>query len=318
MHRIVFLDRETLRADVRRPRFEHEWVEHAATRGDEVVERLRGADIAVTNKVPLREAALAQLPALKLIAVAATGHNVVDVECCRRRGVAVANVPAYANRSVPEHVFALVLALRRKIVEYQRDVRGGAWQRARQFCLLNRPISELCGSTLGIVGYGELGRGVERIARGFGMRVLVAEHKGARVTRAGRVPFDEVLRASDVLTLHVPLTDETRNMIGVGDLAAMKSSALLINTARGGVVDEAALAEALRAGTIGGAGVDVLTEEPPRAGNPLLADDLPNLIVTPHVAWASAEAMQALADQLIDNIEAFVRGEPKNLVIGDG
>ncbi|MGB8508196.1 MAG: D-2-hydroxyacid dehydrogenase [Pyrinomonadaceae bacterium] len=315
--RIVFLDRDTLRADVRRPSFSHEWLDYGATQEDEVLERLRGATIAVTNKVGLRAEVLRELPRLKMIAVAATGVDVVDLKYCREQNITVANVRGYAQRTVPEHVLMLTLALSRNLAAYRADLRGGAWERATQFCLLDHPIRDLHGATLGIIGYGSLGRGVERLARAFGMNVLAAERRGAREVREGRTRFDEVLRASDVLTLHAPLTDETRHLIGRAELALMKPNALLINCARGGLVDEAALVEALRAGDIGGAGVDVLNREPPREGNPLLELDLPNLIVTPHVAWAGVGAMQALADQLVENIEAFVKGEPQNTVTYD-
>lgn len=314
MERIVFLDRNTLEANVRRPRFPHEWIEHDETEAAEVVERLKGATIAITNKVRLREAELSRLPALRLIAIAATGHDIIDMPYCRRRGLMVSNVRNYARHSVPEHALMLMLALRRNLLSYREQVQAGAWARARSFCLFNRPIHDLHGSTLGIIGYGVLGQAVGNLARGFGMRVLISEHKGAERVRDGRWEFEEVLRASDVLTLHAPLNDETRGMIGASELALMKRDAILINTARGGLVDEEALREALLSGVIAGAGFDVLSSEPPREGNPLLELNLPNLIVTPHNAWASLEAMQALADQLIDNIEAFVRGEPQNLV----
>ncbi|MBA3242121.1 MAG: D-2-hydroxyacid dehydrogenase [Acidobacteria bacterium] len=315
METIVFLERDTLEAGLRAPSFAHRWVNYGATRAEDVAERLREATIAVVNKVPLGAAVLAQLPRLKMIAVAATGVDNVDLTFCRERGITVSNVRGYARRSVPEHVMMLALALSRRLVAYREDVRRGAWQRAEQFCLLGHPIHELHGSTLGIVGYGTLGRGVEELARAFGMNVLVAERKGAASVREGRTRFEEVLRQSDVLTLHTPLTEETRHLIGRAELASMRPSALLINCARGGVVDESALVEALREGSLAGAGVDVLGVEPPREGSSLLLElDLPNLLVTPHVAWASREAMQALADQLIANLEAFVRGEPENTV----
>lgn len=308
MEKIVFLERNTLDADVRRPAFEHEWRDYGETRPEEVLERLRDATIAVVNKSPLGADVLAQLPRLKLVAVAATGTDNIDLRFCRERGIAVTNVRGYAVRTVPEHVLALVLALRRNLVAYREDVRRGRWARAGQFCLLTHPIRDLAASTLGVVGYGALGQAVAALMRAVGMRVLVAERRGAKGVREGRTPFEEVLRESDVLTLHVPLNEETRGLVGRAQLASMRPTALLINCARGGVVDEGALAEALRAGTIAGAGVDVLTREPPTGDdNPLLSRDLPNLILTPHVAWASREAMQALADQLIDNIEAFVR-----------
>jgi glycerate dehydrogenase len=314
MARIVFLDRNTLRADIRRPAFAHEWQEYAETRHDEVVERLKGATIAITNKVPLRDAELAQLPDLKFIAVAATGVDIIDLEYCRRRGLPVSNVRNYAPHAVPEHVFALILSLRRNLFSYREEIRSGAWERSNIFCLLDHPIRELHGSRLGIVGHGALGRAVEQLARAFGMHVLISEHKGAPAVRPGRTSFEETVNSSDILTLHCPLTNETRNLIGLEELRQMQRHALLINTARGGLVNEAALVEALHAGVIAGAGFDVLTREPPREGNPLLELNLPNFILTPHVAWASDEAMQTLADQLIANIEAFIEGRPQNLV----
>lgn len=318
MERIVFLDRDTLKADVRSPAFAHEWREYGETRPFEVVERLTGASIAIVNKVRIGDAELAQLPALRLIAVAATGTDNIDLKSCGERGVSVSNVRGYAEHTLPEHVLMLILALRRNLLSYRRDLRAGAWQRAEQFCLLDHPIRDLYGSTLGIIGYGALGQSVERLARAIGMHTLIAEHKGAASAREGRTLFKQVLAASDIITLHTPLNDETRNLIGAPELASMQPSALLINCARGGVVDENALVEALRAGVIAGAGVDVLSREPPREGRcALLELDLPNLIVTPHVAWASLQAMQALADQLIDNIEAFVSGAGRNLVTGE-
>lgn len=326
VERIVFLDRDALDAHVRAPSFPHEWQEYGATAPEQVVERLRGATVAITNKVRLGRDELEELPDLKFVAVAATGTDNVDLDYCRERGIGVKNVRGYATHSVPEHVLMLILTLRRNLVAYREDVARGAWERAEHFCLLTHPIRDLHASTLGVVGYGALGRAVTDLARAFGMDVLVAEHKGSREVREARTAFDEVLRRSDVLSLHVPLNDETRNLIGREELKLMKRDALLINCARGGVVDEAALAEALVNGEIGGAGVDVLSREPPRRmrsgesesegsggdggeGNPLLTLRLPNLIVTPHVAWASREAMQALADQLIDNIEKAVTSD---------
>jgi glycerate dehydrogenase len=314
MEYLVFLDRSTLEADVRRPDFPHRWVEYPVTAPDQIVGRLRDATVAITNKVPLRAEHLAQLSKLKLIAEAATGVNNIDVEWCRAHGVAVCNIRNYAIHAVPEHVFMLILALRRNLFAYRHDLENGLWQKSDSFCLFTHPIHDIHGSTLGIVGYGVLGQAVARLAEAFGMKVLVAERKGAEAVRPGFLPFEQVLGESDVITLHVPLTEATRNLIGAPELARMKPTALLINTARGGVVDEAALAAALRQGAIAGAGFDVLSVEPPREGNPLLEPGLPNFILTPHVAWASREAMQILADQLIGNIEAFVRGEPRNLV----
>ena len=311
---LVFLDRATLKAQVRRPAFEHSWREYPVSDASEVLERLRGATVAITNKVPLREEALVRLPDLRMIAVAATGYDVVDVGFCKAHGIAVANIRNYAVHTVPEHAFALITALRRNLLAYRRDVEQGRWQQVDQFCFFDHPIRDLHGATLGIVGEGVLGQATAHIARGFGMQVLFADHAPPKAAGVAFTPFEEVLARSDVISLHVPLTAATRNLIGLEQLRQMKRTAILINTARGGLVDEHALVQALREGLIAGAGFDVLTEEPPRHGNPLLELHQPNFILTPHVAWASDGAMQFLADQLIDNIEAFVRGEPQNLV----
>ena len=308
--RIVFLDRETLGATVRAPSFAAEYVEHEVTAPDQVVERLRGATIAITNKVPIRAEAFARLPDLKLIAVAATGTDIIDKPAAKQHGVAVVNIRNYAFNTVPEHVIALMFALRRNLVAYANDVRAGVWNRSRQFCFLDHDIYDVSGGTLGIVGYGAIGKSLAKRAEGLGMSTLAYDV----FPQEGLVDFETVLTRSDVITLHAPLTAETRNMIGAAELARMKPNAILINTARGGLVDEAALADALRRGVIAGAGFDVLTQEPPRNGNVLLDPSIPNLIVTPHVAWASREAMQILADQLVDNIEAFVGGSPRNVV----
>jgi glycerate dehydrogenase len=312
---IVFLDRGSIRAKLRQPAFAHTWRDYDNTAPEDVAARLHEATIAISNKVPMRRAVLAQLPRLKLIAVCATGTDNIDLEYCREKNISVCNIRHYARHAVPEHVFSLMLALRRNLLAYLRDVRAGAWQRAEQFCLMHHPIRDLHGEILGIIGYGELGAAVAAIATAFGMRVLIAERKDSAETRPGRTPFATVLRESDIVTLHTPLTAQTRNLIGAPELALMKPDALLINTARGGLVDEQALVAALKNGRLGGAAFDVLTEEPPRRGNPLLTLDLPNLIVTPHNAWASEEAMQIMADQLIDNIESFARGELKNRVV---
>jgi len=311
---IVFLDRSTLQARVRRPAFEHTWQEYAVTNVGDVVERLRDATIAITNKVPLRMAQLQGLSKLRMIAVAATGYDVVDVPYCRTRGIAVANIRNYALHTVPEHAFALITALRRNLLAYRQDVERGRWQAVDQFCFFDHPIRDLHGSTLGIVGEGVLGQATAAIARGFGMKVLFADHPPPKAEGVQFTPFEDVLTQSDVISLHVPLTPETRNLIGIEQFRKMKRTAILINTARGGLVDEPALVQALTEGLIAGAGFDVLTNEPPKDGNPLLDLRLPNFILTPHIAWASDGAMQFLADQLIDNIEAFLRGSAQNLV----
>ena len=295
---------------MRPPAFPHDYVEYDVTAPDRIVERLRAATICITNKVPLRAETLAQLPNLKLIAVAATGTDIVDKVAAAAQGVTVVNIRNYALNTVPEHVIALIFALRRNLLAYVRDVQAGVWHQARQFCFLTHPIDDVAGSTLGIVGYGAIGKAIAKRAEALGMRVLASDI----FPQAGLVDFDTILREADVITLHVPLTAETRSMIGATELRKMKKDAILINTARGGLVDESALAAALRSGEISGAGFDVLTEEPPRDGNVLLDPSIPNLIVTPHIAWASRGAMQVLADQLIDNIDAFVTAVPQNVV----
>ncbi|MEK6334052.1 MAG: D-2-hydroxyacid dehydrogenase [Acidobacteriota bacterium] len=314
MQRIVFLERSTIQANFRRPTFEHEWIEYAETLSGQVVERLRAATIVISNKLSLREAELSQLPELKLIAMAATGSDNIDLDYCRKHQIAVSNTRGYAVNSVPEHALMMILALRRNLFAYRADVENGLWQNSKQFCLLTHELRDIKGSVLGIIGYGSIGKAMARLGESVGMRVLISEHKGATSIREGRSPFTEVMRESDVVSLHCPLTDETRDMLGETEFEMMKRSALLINTARGGLVEDAALIAALRNGQIAGAGFDALREEPPPDGHPLLVLDLPNFILTPHVAWASNEAVQALADQVIENIEAFVAGSPRNLV----
>lgn len=317
MQRIVYLERDSVIAEVRRPACAHEWTEYASTTPAQVIERLAGATIAIVNKVPLPAAAVDALPDLKMVAVAATGTNIVDLDACRARGIVVSNIRGYAEHTVPEHVLALLLALSRNLVAWRETLQAGRWQQSDQFCLFDHPIRDLHGATLGLIGSGSLGNGVVRLAEAFGMRVLRAERKGAASVRPGYTAFADVLREADAISLHCPLTDDTRGLIGEVELRAMRRSALLINTARGGIVDEAALIQALKEGWIGGAGFDVITAEPPPAGHPMVAPELlalPNFLLTPHVAWASRPAMQTLADQLIDNIEAFVAGAPRNRV----
>jgi glycerate dehydrogenase len=313
MEHIVFLDRDSLMATVRTPGFAHDWQAHGATIAGQVVERLRGATIAITNKVPLRADTIAQLPDLKMIAVAATGTDNIDLDACRARGIVVSNIRDYSLVSVPEHCFTLMLALRRNLVAYRGDVEAGLWQASSRFCLLDHPIADLAGSRLGIVGYGALGRKVAALGRAFGMTICVTARRPLPDDDIVQLPLDELLRTCDVVTLHVPLSDATRNMIGAAELATMKPGAVLINTARGGLVDEAALAGVLATGAIS-AGFDVLSAEPPAPDNPLLGLRLPNFILTPHTAWASAGAQQILADMLVDNIEAYVAGSPRNVV----
>ena len=312
--KVVFLDRDSLKANVREPAKSTEYVEHAATAPDQVVERLQGATVAIVNKVPLRSETLEQLPDLKMIAVAATGYDVIDVAYCKANGIAVANIRNYAVHTVPEHAFALILALRRNIIAYRADVEAGVWQESEQFCFFTHDIGDLHGATLGIIGEGALGQATAKIAAGFGMNVLFADHAPPKAEGVEFTPLEQVLAQSDVISIHAPLTDSTRNVIGYEQLQQMKPNALLINTSRGGLVDEEALVRALDEGLIAGAGFDVLTKEPPTDGNPLLDVRRPNFILTPHVAWASDGAMQFLADQLVDNIDAWADGKPQHLV----
>ncbi len=314
MQRIVFLDRASLKADVKKTAFPAEYVEHEKTAIEEIVPRLQGAAIAIINKVPMRAETLRQLPDLKLIAVAATGYDVVDVAYCKEHGIAVANIRNYAVHTVPEHAFALILALRRNVIAYQLDVQAGVWNKSEQFCFFTHPIGDLHGSTLGIIGEGAIGQATAAIGRAFGMRVLFADHAPPKMEGVTFTPFEQVLAEADVISLHCPLTPATRNVINLEAMRKMKRNVLLINTARGGLVDEAALIQALDEGLIAGAGFDVLTVEPPRNGNPLLDVRRPNFILTPHVAWASDGAMQSLSDQLIDNIDAWAAGKPRHLV----
>ena len=315
--RIVFLDRDTLspQTRLREPGFAHEMVVYERTTADQVAERIAGADVVITNKVPLRRDTVRGADRLRLIAVAATGTDAVDLEACAAAGIAVTNIRDYAVHTVPEHTFALILALRRSILAYRDSVARGRWQEAGQFCYFDYPVHDLAGSTLGVIGDGSIGQAVAELGKAFGMRTLFSAYKGTTGMGPLYTPFEELLRISDVITLHAPLMSSTRGMIGRAEFAVMERRPLLINTARGGLVDEAALEEALTGGQISGAGFDVATREPPPADHPLMRLlKLPNFILTPHTAWASEEAVQSLADQLIDNIEAFWTGEPRNIV----
>lgn len=311
---IVVLDRDTL---VNRPfdfDFPHTLSSYGTTEAHETLERIRGADIVITNKVVISAQAFAENPQLKLVAVTATGVNNVDVEAAKQNGTAVCNIRAYGNESVAEHAFMMMITLMRNLPAYQRDVAAGLWENSPFFCHLGAPMRDLNGKTLAIFGRGNIGKTLATYAQAFKMNVVFAEHKNAQSIRDGYVSFDEAIRSADVVSLNCPLTPQTANMIGEAELQQMKPGAILINCGRGGLVDEAALVAALKYGQIGGAGFDVLTQEPPRDGNPLLKARLPNLIVTPHIAWASQEAANRLFDILLDNINRFVADNPQNLV----
>ena len=286
---------------------------HDQSTPEQVIARLQGAQVAISNKVPLDAATFAACPDLKLVLVAATGTNNIDLAAARERGVTVCNCQGYGTPSVAQHTLMLLLALATRLPDYQQDIRAGRWQQAPQFCLLDHPIVELEGKALGLLGHGELGGAVARLAEAFGMRVVLGRLPG-RPPREDRLPLAELLPQVDALTLHCPLNAATRNLIGEYELGLMKPGAFLINTARGGLVDEQALADALRRGHLGGAATDVLTQEPPKDGNPLLASDIPRLIVTPHSAWGSREARQRIVIQMTENAQAFFAGAPRRVV----
>ncbi len=313
MTRIVFLDRGTIgpTVDLVRPSAPHDWVEHQVTGADEVAERLAGATIAITNKVPLRRPALENLPTLKFITVAATGYDVIDLAACRDLGITVSNVRGYAVNTVPEHTMALMLALRRALPGYRQDVLDGEWQRSGQFCFFSHPVNDLAGARLGIIGEGAIGQSVARLAQAFGMHTMFAAHKGVDGLGPLYTPFDEVIETADIITLHAPLTPATRDTLAMPEFRRMTRKPIIINAARGGLVNEADAVAALEEGLIGGLGFDVLTTEPPNEDNPILrVASRPDVILTPHTAWASAEAMQALWAQVVESIDAFLAGAP--------
>jgi glycerate dehydrogenase len=318
--RIVFLDADTY-GDISLQHFNDRWpcTVHGVTRAEETVKRLTGHAVAVTNKVVMDGTVLASAEAreLELIAVAATGTDIIDKGAAARRGVKVCNVPGYATSSVAQFTMALILELATRAARYRDAVKAGEWQRSPFYSLLSFPTIELRGKRLGIVGYGNIGQAVARMARGLGMEILIAGRPGATGQGpAERVPLERALREADVVTLHCPLTRETKNLINSQTLSLMKPTAFLINTARGGLIDEAALIAALRGKQISGAALDVITQEPPPDDHPIVqaTNELENLIVTPHTAWSAREARQRLLDEVAANIAAFFAGEPRNLV----
>lgn len=313
----VFLDLDSIdRGDLDLSRLVaavNNWQWHGLVGANELHEAVAGADVVVSNKVALTDALLSNAPDLKLVCIAATGTNNIDLEAAASNNIAVCNVDGYATPAVVQHVFTLLLALTTHLIEYTSAVKDGAWSKSKFFCLLDYPVRELAGKTMGIVGYGHLGKAVANVAAGFGMKVLLAK-RNIDDTRPGRIALHELLSQVDVLSLHCPLVEETRGMIGVDELALMKKDAVLINTARGGLVDEDALLDALHLQQIGGAGLDVLQLEPPSAEDPLMQADMPNLIITPHTAWASHESRQRLINEIVLNIEAFKAGKLRNVV----
>lgn len=318
MTKIVLLDKATFPTSLepKRPQFAHEWQEHDFTTAEETVARLKGAEIAITNKVRFPKDVIAELPDLKMIAIAATGFDHIDLDYALERGIIVANVRGYAANSVPEHALMMTLALSRSLLGYQDEVDNGRWPQSSQFCFFSHPIEDLHQKTLGLIGRGILGQGLARLASGFGMSIMYAGRRDEKNPHMPYVAFDEFLRSCDIISIHCPLNDETRNLITAKEFAKMSRKPILINTARGGIVNEADAVKAIESSQIRGLGFDTLSKEPPSPDNPLLkVSHLPNVIITPHVAWASTDAVQALWDQLIDNIEHYKKGDPQNVVL---
>lgn len=291
-----------------------ELVCYSGTGAEQVAERIDGFELVIVNKVPLSAELIRQAASLKLICVVATGVNNVDLAAAAERSIPVCNSQGYGVTSVAQHVMTQLLALHTHMLDYDRAVRAGDWGRSTQFCLLDFPILEVAGRTLGIVGYGALGQAVARLAEALGMNVVVSARPTGDQVPAGRISFSHLLEQADVISLHCPLSDETRNLFDADTLARMKPGAFLINSARGGIVNEQALADALRSGRLGGAAVDVLTEEPPRNGNPLLDESIPNLILTPHCAWGSVRSRSRIIEQTVQNIQAFRAGRLERCV----
>lgn len=312
---IVCLDQGTLLPLDFQFNFPHQLTCHEQTMNEDIISRIAHADIIITNKVKLTADILQTNPNIKMIAIAATGYNHVDIEYCQKNNIIVSNIQAYGNDSVAEHAFMLMLALMRQLPAYQRDVSAGIWQNSPHFCHFGSPMHDVNGKTLAIFGKGGIGQAFAKRAEAFGMNVIFAEHKQAQQCREGYIPFQQAIETADVLSLHCPLNDETFNMIDEKELQAMKPGAVLINVGRGGLVNEFSLVAALKYGQLGGAGIDVLTEEPPKNGNPLLSTRLPHLIITPHMAWGSQEAMTRLFNILCQNINAFVAGKPECVVV---
>jgi len=292
------------------------WTFYPSTLAGQQLERIKDADVVITNKIQINAELMQAATRLKLILVAATGANNIDLTAAKKHGIAVANVRGYGPATVAQHTFALILALSTNLINYAESVKQGRWSKNHFFCLLHHPITELAGKNLLIVGYGEIGKAVAQAAKGFGMHIMIAQslRESAPIDQT-RKPLTELLPLADVVTLHCPLTPETNNLLDAKALASMKPSALLINVSRGGLVNETALVTALKNKQIAGAGVDVLTVEPPANGNPLIDDPLPNLIVTPHCAWGSREARQRLVDEMALNLQAFLNDQPRNRLV---
>lgn len=312
MSQLVFLDQATLPDVDLQPlqQLALPLICYPHTKADEVLPRLAHATVAIVNKVELNAATLAQLPRLKLICVTATGINNIDVVAARQAGITVCNARDYARHAVPQQAMALLLGLFNQIAAYHQAVQQGAWSNSPQFCWLGYPIRQLAGLNFTVVGYGGLGQATARLAEAFGMRILIAERPDSSNIREGRLSFQQALQQADVLSLHCPATTANQNLLNAETLSWLKPSAVVLNTARGSLIDAEALAEALKSGRLAGAGLDVLDIEPPPSNHPLLQPDVPHLLLSPHVGWASQQAMQQLVVQSADNIRCFFAGNP--------
>jgi glycerate dehydrogenase len=316
MMKIIFLDESTITRDdmdFSCLRSLGEYKGYPESNEDEIIKRAAGVEVVIANKAPMTRRVIENLERLRMISVIATGYNNVDLDAAKQKGIRVCNVAGYAANSVPQHTFALILNLATKAYLYDRDIKAGLWQKASSFTLLSYPTFELAGKTIGIIGFGTIGRGVAKIAESLKMKVLAFDVSGIRDNSYTNTDIDTILRESDVVTVHCPLTDQTRDLINAAAFAKMKKTALLINTARGGIINEEALADALNTGRIAGAGVDVLTKEPPKNGNPLISAR--NIIMTPHSAWSTVEARQRLVDETAENIKAFSEGGKRNVIV---
>jgi glycerate dehydrogenase len=315
--KIVMLDRAGLpkRFNVRAPTIDNDWISYDSTPPDLLIERSIDADVLISNKVEISRETLLACPSVRHIAVSATGFNIIDLDACRDLGVSVSNIPSYAATTVAEHVIASALCLRRKLLSYRQHVIDGQWQKSPSFCLFAEPINNLENSTLAIIGFGELGRATASKAAALGMRVIFASRSEHQCSFAEQVSFDDAISAADIISIHCSLNAETLNLIAAPQLQRMRPHTILINTARGGIVNEADVVRAVKDKLIGGLSFDVLVEEPPKDNSPLLSiAKLDNVIITPHSAWASEQAMQRLANILADNVDAFLLGSPQNLV----
>jgi len=315
--RIVYLDRAGLpeRFIVRNPSIAHQWIDHASTSAEQLIARCSGADVVISNKVAIGEDVLRACPTVKHIAVSATGYNIIDIAACRRHDVSVSNIPNYAATTVAEHVITSALCLRRELIHYRTRVINGDWQDSASFCLFGKPLSDINKATFGVIGLGEIGLETAKKAAALGMKVIYSSRSEKACTFAKRVDLEYLLQHSDIISVHCSLNQDTENLISAPELAAMKNTAILINTARGGIVNESDVVNAVNSNIIGAISFDALVEEPPKAGSPLLSiANKENVIITPHTGWASEQAMQSLTDILGDNIEGFLLGKPINIV----